>query len=88
MSQGEVFRSRLPSKVLTIDTSQTGWGAHLDGMTVLVRWMDVFTTLPHINYLELLAVLLALWSFVSVLQGRSIAIMSDNNTAVSYINHQ
>lgn len=44
--------------------------------------------LPHINKLELLTVLLAIRSFAPVLQGHSVAVLSDNTTAVSYINRQ
>lgn len=58
-------------------------------MTVHSLWADDITSpLPHINRLELLAVLLALRSFASVLQGHSVAIMSDNTMTICYISHQ
>lgn len=86
LSQGKPFSPRPPSKILMTDASFTGWGAHVDGLTVYGVWTD--NPLPHINKLELMVFLLALRSFVTLLQGQVVAIMSDNTTAVAYINSQ
>ena len=42
----------------------------------------------HINVLELRAVILALYHWATVLQGRHVLIATDNNTVVAYINKQ
>lgn len=56
-------------------------------MTVHGLWL-IGRTPPHINFLELKAVLLALQSFQPMLQGSTVTILSDNSTAVAYINKQ
>lgn len=76
-------------KIITTDASQTGWGAHLNGMTVHGLWtMDLIDPLPHINVLELKTILLALCSFLTIICGHDVSIMSDNTTAILYINCQ
>ena len=42
----------------------------------------------HINYLELLAVFLALKHFLSFIRGRHVLVKTDNSTVVAYINRQ
>lgn len=69
------------------DASNEGWGAHLNGCYAGGRWSCQESTF-HINYLELLAMFLALKSFFA--NGASnlhIGIKSDNQSAISYINN-
>lgn len=67
------------------DASLTGWGAHLDRMTVHGLWSG---PLLHINLLEMKAVILTLQSFPPLVRGHAVAIMSDNTTMIAYINRQ
>ena len=75
-----------PDVVVYTDASQTGWGADIEhGNNTCGIWSKSESS-KHINYLELLAVKLAMFS---LLDGRSnihVRVMSDNTTAVSYIN--
>ncbi len=59
----------------------------LEGCSSQGLWKD-HHLLWHINYLEILAVFLALKNFLADLRGHHILIHSDNTSVVSYINHQ
>ena len=63
-------------------------GAHDENQTINGRWSDYEKTL-HIDCLELLAIKLAIKSYLprKVLV-RHLRIMSDNSTAIAYINKQ
>lgn len=61
-----------------------GWGEVLDDTEIGGRW-DSSESQYHINYLELLAISLALKSFLHLIKNRHIKVMTDNSTAVSYI---
>ena len=66
------------------DASLQGWGAH-DGHTTLNgRWSN-WEKLFHINILELMAIKIAVTSLIKDTHIH-IRIMSDNTTAISYIN--
>ena len=70
------------------DASTQGWGACDDLEVSNGRWSEEEKEM-HINCLELLAVKFALKSFVPLHpEIRHIKIMSDNTTAISYINKQ
>jgi len=67
--------------------SRSGWGAVHEGRAVNGFWsLDLH--LAHINYLELLAVFLALRHFLPFLQGYHILVRTDKTTVVGYINRQ
>ncbi|GAA6100206.1 uncharacterized protein LOC124386150, partial [Tachysurus ichikawai] len=72
---------------MTTDTSLKGWGATLMGRAVNGTWPPQLMH-KHINYLELLAVWLALKHFLSFLKGRHVVVETDNSTVVAYINRQ
>ncbi|KAL6467752.1 hypothetical protein MHYP_G00234290 [Metynnis hypsauchen] len=72
---------------LTTDASLSGWGATLMGRAVNGVWPPQLSQ-AHINYLELLAVFLAVKHFRKFLQGQHVLIKSDNSTVVAYINRQ
>ena len=75
-----------PDVVVYTDASQTGWGAHIDhGNNTCGVWSKS-ESLRHINYLELLAVKLALASLFDNRSNIHVRVMSDNTTTVSYIN--
>ena len=65
------------------DTSDVGWGAHLDCQIASGLW-DARQEALSINARELLAVPLGLYQFRSTLQGRPVAVFCDNTTAVAY----
>ena len=70
---------------LHTDASMEGWGATDGNSTINGRWLEEEKTL-HINVLELKAILLALLSFLPISQAKHVSVMTDNTTAISYIN--
>ena len=75
-----------PDVVIHTDASKTGWGAQVEnGVNTCGIWSKLESN-RHINYLELLAVKLALPSLFDDRSAIHIRVMSDNTTAVSYIN--
>ena len=68
------------------DASNLGWGADDGETTINGRWSDIEHSL-HINCQELLAVKLAIASFLPLREEtKHVRIMSDNSTTISYIN--
>ena len=51
-----------------------------------VRW-DEHEKEAHINYLELLAIFVALQSFENEIKNTHVQILADNTTAIAYVNH-
>ena len=76
-----------PSLALFTDASAEGWGASVLHLSVSGLWSQAERAL-HINLLELKAIHLGLLHFEDFLQGQSIAIFSDNTTALSYLLRQ
>ena len=75
----------LPQLTLTTDASLTGWGGFLSsGETISGTWKNPD---DHINVLELEAVHLCILHFLPKVEGKSLEILSDNNTCVHYINN-
>ena len=75
-----------PEITIQTDASLQGWGAVLDKAEIGGRW-HFSESQHHINYLELLAIYLALKSFLHLIKNKHIKIVTDNSTAVSYINN-
>ena len=75
-----------PEIVLTTDASSTGWGCTLGQKRTGGYWTKEETQ-HHINYLELLAIFLALQAFSDSLMGKHVKVMIDNMTALTDINH-
>lgn len=67
------------------DASRTGWGAFCNQRRVNGGWTDSEKEF-HINYLELLAIFLALKCLVAEKSNIAILLRVDNTTAISYIN--
>ena len=76
-----------PTQVFFTDTSNEGWGAHLDQNSTKGLWSDWEKRL-HINVLELKAVSLALRNFKDQCQNQTVLVATDNSTVVAYINKQ
>ena len=74
-------------KTITTDASLTGWGAVFEGRTAKGVWNTTLQS-AHINYLELMAVFLALQRFEPLVRGCHVRVRTDNTTTVCYINKQ
>jgi hypothetical protein len=85
LSQGVQFQLKPPSKTITTDASNLGWGGVLGENTTQGLWEESERNL-HINCLELLAVYKTLRTFTSRLSGHKVLVMTDNTTVRQYIN--
>ena len=74
-------------KVITTDASLSGWGATHDGRSARGVWNAQLKT-AHINYLELMAVFLALQRFEHLISGHHVLVRTDNTTTMCYVNKQ
>lgn len=74
-------------KIVTTDASSSGWGALYKGKPTFGSW-SIHEQHLHINCVEMMAVCLALKTFLPALKGHRILVRSDNTTVVAYINHQ
>ena len=74
-------------KVITTDASLTGWGAIHEGVPTEGTWSPAFRS-NHINYLELMAVLLALKRFEPFVTDCHVPGRTDNTATKYYINKQ
>lgn len=77
-----------PEITIKTDASLLGWGAICtqDNIRIGGRWKEK-EKINHINYLEMLAIYFALRSFVNIVKNKYVRILSDNTTAISYINN-
>ncbi|KAJ1184897.1 hypothetical protein NDU88_001694 [Pleurodeles waltl] len=87
LSQGKPFPLPPPVATVITDASTLGWGAHLGDLEVKGHWSPGEQRL-HINLLELRAIRLALKAFLPSLRGRSVQVLTNNTTAMWYINKQ
>ena len=74
-------------KIITTDASLTGWGATHEGRTARGVWSDELRS-AHINYLELMAVWLAVRHFEPFIRDCHVLIRTDNTTTMCYVNKQ
>jgi hypothetical protein len=75
-----------PQHHITTDASLSGWGAECKGVSTGGTWTESEAS-HHINYLEMLAILLGLQTFGKDKNGSHIRILCDNTTAVNILNH-
>ncbi|KAJ1124818.1 hypothetical protein NDU88_003267 [Pleurodeles waltl] len=87
LSRGRPFTQPPPVTTVITDASTLGWGAHLGDLEIKGLWSPE-EQMFHINLLELWAVRLALKAFLPSLRGQSVQVLSDNTTAMWYINKQ
>ena len=87
LSEGVTMGLVVSRKIITTDASLTGWGATHEGRAAQGVW-DSNLRSTHINYLELMAVLLALQHFRTFIQGCHVLVRTDNTTTMCYINKQ
>ena len=71
---------------LSTDASSTGWGCECLGVATGGAWSSIEAK-HHINYLEMLAVILALQSFEKDVAGKHVKILVDNMTTVNILNN-
>ena len=69
------------------DASDQGWGAHIGNQFISGRWSQEEIGLS-INLRELKAICLGLQHFQCQLAGSSVAVFSDNTTALAYVRKQ
>lgn len=85
-SQYRIISRGPPDITIQTDASLSGWGAVFDLEKIGGRWSE-YEQEKHINYLEMLAIWFALKSFKDKVYNKHVKILSDNSTAVSYINN-
>lgn len=84
---GVPFHPPQPTLTLVTDASALGWGAHLGGLSMQGIWNES-ELLLHINIRELRAIHLACQAFLPHLRGHCVAVLTDNTTAMFYLNKQ
>ena len=77
----------LPDLCLFSDASDQGWGAALGDLHLSGLWSPLCSRFS-INQRELLAILFAIRGFLPHLRGQTVAVYSDNSTALSYLRKQ
>merc|ERR1711867_191056 len=78
----------VPSRlVITTNASLQGWGATFQGRSASGLWEGDLLA-AHINFLELMAVRLALIHFLPWIRQQHVLVMTDNLTTKYYINKQ
>ncbi|MGL5405375.1 MAG: reverse transcriptase domain-containing protein [Propionibacteriaceae bacterium] len=87
LEEGLDLRPILPNLQFFSDASDTGWGALLGNQRTSGAWSEKEKKF-HINVKELLAIFLGLRQFRSLVEGRVVAVHSDNSTALSYVRKQ
>jgi len=75
-----------PELTLKTDASTAGWGCFLEPVSAGGLWTD-WEAKHHTNYLELLAIFLALKVFVKTIMDKYVKVFTDNCTAMADINH-
>ena len=75
-----------PDLILSCDASLQGWGGVTGDQKIGGRWTSDESE-KHINFLELLAIFYTLKAFCKIVENKHVKILSDNSTAVSYINN-
>ena len=87
LRQGAPMHMPQTQVTLVTDASRLGWGGYVGSQEASGRWDRDHQSL-HINVLELKAVLLCLESLEMHVRGKAVLVLSDNVTAVHYINKQ
>lgn len=85
--KGRSLQQWCATRVLTTDASKVGFGGHLENQIFQGQWTEQEKA-PHINLLELEAIVRVLNHFLPSLQGQKVLVRCDNVTVVQYINKQ
>ena len=86
---GKAFKQQEATIEIVTDASAEGWGATIvsNGLKAQGFW-TLEQSYKSSNFREILAVLLGLLAFLPQIKGKSVTILSDNVSAVCYINMQ
>ena len=76
-----------PNLFLFSDSSDQSWGAALGDLHLSGLWSPLYSRFS-INQRELLVILYAIQGFLPHLRGQSVAVYSDNSTALAYLRKQ
>ena len=87
LTEGVSLGTVVTRKVITTDATLTGWGGVFEGRPINGVWSPHLSR-AHINYLELMAVVLTLRHFLPFLQGHHVLVRTDNTSTVAHINRQ
>lgn len=87
LRRGVPMHQPAPDLTLVTDASSLGWGGYLGNQEISGCWDRDHHSL-HINYLEMKAVQLCLEHFEATVRNRVVLVLTDNTTAVHYINKQ
>ena len=87
LEEGISLALRSPDQMFWSDASNLGWGATIEGQFASGVWLEGEVSLS-INQRELLAVERGLRALCTCLEGRVVAVFSDNTTAVAYLRKQ
>ncbi|XP_057327400.1 uncharacterized protein LOC130668903 [Microplitis mediator] len=85
LSSVNIFGAHQYERTIFSDASRSGWGASCNNKQSHSFW-SIEERKFHINFLELLAVFLALKVFAADLYHCKILLRMDNTTAISYVN--
>ena len=87
LEEGVSLALRSPDQMFWSDASNHGWGATVEDQFASGVWLEGEASLS-INQRELLAIERGLRALCSCLEGRVVAVFSDNTTAVAYLRRQ
>ena len=87
LEEGISLALRSPYQMFWSDDSNLGWGATVTDQFASRVWLEGEISLS-INHRELLAVERGLRALCACLEGRVVAVFSDNTTAVAYLRRQ
>ena len=91
---GAPIQVKSPQLQIATDASGSGWGGLIlqaevreqVGLSASGTWPECISQQPS-NYRELLAIILTLGALKQVVKGKCVRILSDNVSAVAYLNH-
>ena len=87
LSRGIPLHKSNPDLQLFSDASREGWGATVGTRHLAGKWSPSEKK-DHINILELRAIWMALKEVQGLVRGKTIAVFSDNTTALAYLQKQ
>lgn len=84
LKKGVAFKTLLPSGMIVMDPSGTGWGAHFDYLQIQGTWSPEAMRL-HIGVLDLQAIRLAYMTLLLVLWHMIVQVLIDNTKRCLFI---
>lgn len=84
---GAIIKPQIIEASITTDASAIGWGAHCAGEMAQGFW-NTRIKYKSSNYRELMAILMAMYTFARKLKGQTVKIYTDNICASAYVAFQ